>query len=384
MNGIQRIAVFGATGSIGTQTLEIAERSGGSIVPVFLSCAHNVELLRAQIGRFRPEAVCVAEEVDALALQRDYPGMEVYFGASGPSEAAANTSADVMVNALVGIAGLAPTLTFIGRADARGRRIALANKETLDTGGSIVMSAAADAGVDIVPVDSEHSAICQCLAGNEGNLPRRIILTASGGPFRGFDRAQLEKVTLEQTLAHPNWSMGAKITVDSATMINKAFEVIEAKWLFGLSARQVEVVVHPQSIVHSLVEFEDGAMLAQLGTPDMKVPISYAFSLPERQVTGAGFVDLAALGTLTFEAPGEQAGRALALAFRVLRDAQQGYNSPAVVLNGANEALVAKFLKKEIRVLDIVDTLERKLEAHTPARAQTAEEIFEIDRQSRK
>jgi 1-deoxy-D-xylulose-5-phosphate reductoisomerase len=382
-NCVQRIAVFGSTGSIGTQTLEIAEMSGGMIVPVFLSCAHNVDLLRSQIERFRPEAVSVAGEADAVALLREYPDLNVYHGEAGPSEAAAEVSFDIMVNALVGIAGLAPTLTFIGREDARGRRIALANKETLVTGGSLVMGAAADAGVEIVPVDSEHSAIYQCFAGNSGNRARRIILTASGGPFRGFDRAALMRVTLQQTLAHPNWSMGAKITVDSATMVNKAFEIIEAKWLFGLAPEQIEVVVHPQSIVHSLVEFEDGAMLAQLGIPDMKVPISYAFTVPVRKVTGAGFVDLKALGALTFEAPGQQAGRAINLAYEVLRASDRGYNSPAIVLNGANEALVARFLKEEIAFTDIVDTLERILESHVPSSAHSVDEIFEIDREAR-
>jgi 1-deoxy-D-xylulose-5-phosphate reductoisomerase len=309
--------------------------------------------------------------------------VEVLTGARGLAEAASRLEFDVMLNALVGIAGLAPTLAFLGRRDASGRALALANKETLVTAGGIVMRAAQDAGVDVVPVDSEHSAIYQCLHGRDAAGVRRVLLTASGGPFRGFDEAQLRAVTPEQALAHPTWRMGAKITVDSATMMNKAFEVIEAKWLFGLAPEQVDVVIHPQSIVHSFVEFADGAMLAQLGTPSMTVPIAYAFYAPERRDAGAGRIDPAALGALLFEEPGAQARRSLDLAYAVLREAERGFDSPGIVMNAANEELVGLFLRKRICFVDIIEGTERMLERHAPARSGSAEEIFALDRQVR-
>jgi len=398
-SGLKRVGIFGSTGSIGTQALEIIDRSDGRLIPVFLSCAENVKKLKEQIEKYDPEAVCVGKEIaehhdenDAsgtgdedivVSLKKEYPGVKVFCGAEGLVEAAAVLDIDVMLNSLVGISGLAPTLSFIGRRDSSGRKIALANKETLVTGGRFVTEAALDAGLSIKPVDSEHSAIYQCLRGNDISSVRRIILTASGGPFRGWEKEQLVNITPEQALAHPNWNMGAKITIDSATMINKAFEIIEAKWLFGLSAEQIDVVIHPQSIAHSFVEFKDGMILSQLGAPDMRPPISYALSMPDRWEINADFIDFAGIGSLEFEAPGGFIKRSLDLAYKVLRHSEQGFDSPSIVLNGANEELVAMFLRREIAFPEIIDICDRILEGHEPVKIQNPAEIFETDKMAR-
>jgi 1-deoxy-D-xylulose-5-phosphate reductoisomerase len=388
---VKKIAVFGSTGSIGTQTLEIVARHPDRLTAVLLTCRKSLEKLREQIRIFHPEAVAVESAADAASLAQEFPQLKVFSGNGAQIEAAKTIEYDVMLNALVGIAGLAPTMAAIETRTKKtkgdgssGLMIALANKETLVAGGRLVTGAARRADVSIVPVDSEHSAIFQCLAGNERNDLSKIILTASGGPFREHTEEQMEKVTVKDALAHPNWDMGAKITIDSASMINKAFEIIEAKWLFGLTAQQIDVLVHPKSIVHSMVCFRDGAMLAQLGLPSMKVPISYALFYPERPTTGVGQADLASASPLEFYEPSGFAARSLNLAYRVLRESdEKGYDSPAIVLNGADEALTALFLEEKIAFTQIVSTLEKMLDAHEPRPITTLEEIFLIDAQAR-
>jgi 1-deoxy-D-xylulose-5-phosphate reductoisomerase len=297
---------------------------------------------------------------------------------------------DVMLNALVGISGLRPSMAAIENAQRRGSepgrpvlRIALANKETLVAGGLIVTRAAAAAGVPIIPVDSEHSAIFQCLAGNDAKDVQRIILTASGGPFRGYSEADLKNVGVEDALGHPNWSMGAKITIDSATMMNKAFEIIEAKWLFDLSEEHIDVLVHPGSIIHSLVVFRDGAVLAQLGLPSMKPPISYALFHPSRPATAIDAPDFAALSPLEMEAPSGFALRSIELARAVLRESDKGCDSPGAYLNGADEELTGLFLAGKIGFTDIVDSLERLMQAHKPHAVGTLDELLKVDAQAR-
>ena len=274
---MREAAILGSTGSIGTQALDVIRKNRDRFSVRALACGHNIGRLREQIREFSPDAVCVADDADAAALAEEFSGLTVLSGSGGLEEIAA-CRCDIVINALVGIAGLAPTYSAINA----GNDIALANKETLVTGGEIITAGAERRGVRIIPVDSEHSAIFQCLQGNEGNSIRRILLTASGGPFRETPAEQFSGITPEMALAHPNWSMGKKITIDSATMMNKGFEVIEAKWLFGVPVEAVEVLIHPQSIVHSAVEFEDGAVMAQLGMPDMRIPIQYALTYPER------------------------------------------------------------------------------------------------------
>ena len=379
---MKRVAVLGSTGSVGTQALSVIASNPRRIKPVLLTCKSRIDMLRNQIQRFHPEAVVIERKEDAAEFKREYKGIRVYCGAEGLEEAIAETEFDVMLNALVGIAGLKPTLAAIYKG---GVSVALANKETLVTGGRIVTEAARNAGVPLVPVDSEHSAIFQCLQGNQENPIKRIILTASGGPFRGYDRERLSAVTLADALQHPNWKMGRKITVDSATMLNKGFEIIEAKWLYGIEASRIEVAIHPQSIIHSLVEFEDGALLAQLGNPDMKVPISYAFSWPERWATDNRALDIIGLRSLFFEEPIGEGRKSLDMAYRVLRVSEEtGCDSGSVVLNSANEALVDLFLAGKISFLTIIDTLERILDRHEPKKLESVEEIFEIDKEARR
>ena len=325
-------------------------------------------------------------EEDARQLHHEFPGLHVFHGKQGLVEMAASGVFDVMLNGLVGIAGLAPSLAALERAKMETTlfALALANKETLVTGGRLVMEKAKAAGVPILPVDSEHSAIFQCMQGNEGNPVRRIVLTASGGPFRGFSREEMENVTVEQTLVHPNWSMGPKITVDSATMMNKGFEVVEAKWLFDLNEARITVVIHPESIIHSMVEYMDGALMAQMGIPSMKLPISYALSCPARWETEDESIDLLRLGGLHFESPAGEASRCLALARQTLTEEEtRGYDSPAIVLNGANEVLVQAFLEKRIGFLEIGRILETIMNAHLPGRTENLEEILGIDGEAR-
>jgi len=378
---MRKVAILGSTGSIGQQALSVISSNPRRVKATVLTCKSRVDVLRNQINRFRPEAVVVERREDAVELRREFRDLVVYFGPEGLEEVCATREYDVLLNALVGIVGLRPTLASINRG---GASIALANKETLVTGGRLVMRAAAEKGVPVVPVDSEHSAVFQCLVGNPDNPIRRILLTASGGPFRGFDRERLESVTLSDALIHPTWRMGRKITIDSATLINKGFELIEAKWLFDVDASNIEVAVHPQCVIHSLIEFEDGAMLAQLGGPDMKVPISYALSWPERWAIDTRSVDLIGMRSLYFEEPVGEARRSLDMAYRVLREIQdfEG-DSSAVVLNSADEELVELFLAGRIPFVAILDTIVAILDKHTPRRVESIDDIMSIDLEAR-
>ncbi len=358
---MKRISILGSTGSIGSQALAVIERHGDRFQAAALSCAKQVDLLCAQIEKFKPQAVCVAEEADARRIAAQYPGLEVFHGAEGLQAIASMEDCDMVLNALMGMRGLAPTLA----AACAGKDIAFANKETLVAGGALVMDAVKKAGVKLLPVDSEHSAIFQCLQGHAANAVRRIILTASGGPFRGYSLDQLRAVTLAQALKHPNWSMGKKITIDSATMMNKGLEVIEAKWLFDVPVDQIQVVVHPQSILHSAVEYEDGSVIGQMGNPDMKVPIAYAFSYPVRLDLGGltESLDFFGLpGGMTFYPADRKVFKTIGLAYEACR---RGGSYP-VVLNGANEVLVDLFLQGKIRFIDIQDTLVRIMDGHRP------------------
>ena len=365
---MKRIAILGSTGSIGTQALEIIRNNPDKYKAVALSCGRNSDLLKKQIEEFAPEMVyCDSDS----SLNKN---------ADSIIDIATMDDADIVLNSLMGMRGLEPTLAAI----EKGRDIAFANKETLVVGGELVMDAVARKGVRLLPVDSEHSAIFQSLQGNEGNAIRRILLTASGGPFRGYSREQLEQVTLEQALKHPNWSMGSKITIDSATMMNKGLEIIEAKWLFDVPWDKIQVVVHPQSILHSAVEYEDGSVVGQMGNPDMKVPIAYAFSYPERiNLTDDGTVtslDLFALKEgMTFYPADDKVFRTIALA----RQASETGGSCPVVLNGANEVLVDMFLHGKIRFIEIQDTLERILNEHKPKFNLDLEGVLEEDRKIR-
>ena len=375
---MKRISILGSTGSIGTQALDIIKNNGEELQVAALSCARRLDPLREQIREFSPAAVCVAREEDARELQKEFPQVEVHHGMEGLVAIASMEDCDMVLNSLLGMQGLEPTLA----AAKAGKDIAFANKETLVAGGELVMKTVRENGVALLPVDSEHSAIFQSLQGNEGNEIRRILLTASGGPFRGYSREQLEKVTLEQALKHPNWSMGAKITIDSATMMNKGLEVIEAKWLFDVPLDKIQIVVHPQSVLHSAVEYADGSVIGQMGNPDMRVPIAYAFSYPKRlAMTGTMQpLDLFSYpGGLTFERADQEVFRTIHLAYEASR---QGGTYP-VCLNAANEVLVAAFLQKQIRFIQIGDLLEEVLSSHQPLHDLSLEAILETDRRVR-
>ena len=386
---MKKISILGSTGSIGRQALDII--NSDEIDVVALACGRNIELLSEQIERFKPNIVSVEREEDAKALSTKYSNLEVLWGKEGLN-AVAECDADLLLNGIMGMVGLEPTY----KAILSGKDIALANKETLVAGGKIIMEAARDKGIEILPVDSEHSAIYQCLntyrnPNTSENVIRRIILTASGGPFRGYSIEELRNVTLQDALNHPNWSMGKKITVDSATMMNKGLEVIEAKWLFDVDFNKIDVHVHPQSIIHSAVEFIDGSIIAQMGMPDMRVPISYAINYGERKnIISASsngsedkldnnmkFTDLFEIGNLTFEKPDMSTFKCLAFAYAAL---EEGKSYPAV-LNSANEALVDLFLNEKIQFIDIQNNLESFLEKHQPVELQSIDEIKEMDRE---
>ena len=375
MDKIKTIGILGSTGSIGTQALEIIRNNPQKYRAGVLSCAQSIALLRQQIREFGPELVVTKEEKDAAALSKEFPKIQFAFGEEGLKEAAAYPGNDLVLNSLVGMQGLVPTCAAI---EAK-KDVALANKETLVAGGDIVMGSAARQGVKILPVDSEHSAVFQSLQGNEGNPYRKIILTASGGPFRGYSREQLKKVRLEDALKHPNWSMGNKITIDSATLMNKGLEVIEAHHLFDAPPEKIDVVVHPQSIIHSMVEYEDRAVMAQLGLPDMKVPIAYAFAYPNRIPMEEESLDLAKLGSLTFEEPDREVFRTLDLAYGALMTG----GGACCTLNAANEELVTMFLQEKISFTDIQDRLVDWMSDFAPVKAESLEDILELDRETR-
>ena len=369
---MKKIAILGSTGSIGTQTLEVVENQG-DIEVTALAAGSNIRLLEEQIRKFRPKIACVFEEEKAKELKRsvrDLP-VRVVSGMEGLIEAAVEETSEIVVTAVVGMIGIRPTIA----AMEAGKDIALANKETLVTAGHIIMPLAKKMGVRILPVDSEHSAIFQCLNGEDKGSVHKILLTASGGPFRGKTREDLKNVKVEDALNHPNWAMGRKITIDSSTMVNKGLEVMEAKWLFGVQMDQVQVVIQPKSIIHSMVEFEDGAVMAQMGTPDMKLPIQYALYYPERRYLKGDRLDFWSIGQINFEKPDLVNFPGLKLAY------EAGYAGGTLptVFNAANEKAVAKFLNREITYLTITDMIEGAMNGHTVKENPTVEEILEAE-----
>lgn len=372
----KNISVLGSTGSIGTQTLEVV-RGLGNIQVKGLTAGSNIDLLEEQIREFKPLKVAVMdkEKAEDLKCRVKDTLVEVFYGIDGLVEIATMDEIDTVVTSVVGNVGLKPTIEAI----RNGKNIALANKETLVSAGEIVMKEAKKYNINIYPVDSEHSAIFQCLQGNEKNNISRILLTASGGPFRGKSKDELKDVTIEDALNHPNWSMGKKITIDSATMMNKGLEMIEAKWLFNVEMDDIEVLVHPQSVVHSAVEFEDGAIIAQMGEPDMKVPIQYALTYPNRIKANFPKVDFKTRSTLTFGTPDTNVFECLGLAYKA---AKIGGTMPAV-MNAANEIAVEKFLNKEIKFLDIPKLIEKTMEAYNVKHDFSLEDIFEADNWAR-
>lgn len=372
----KRLVILGSTGSIGVQALQVAERLNYPVTA--LAAGHQVQPLETQIRRYRPRIAVLYDEKAAADLRvrvRDFP-VKVLAGMDGLCEAAALKDADMVLNAVVGMVGLLPTLAAI----EAGRDVALANKETLVAGGALVMEAAARRGVRLLPVDSEHSAIFQCLQGAPPDRAvRRLILTASGGPFFGRTAEQLRAIKPEQALKHPNWSMGAKITIDSATMMNKGLELIEARWLFDMPPERIDIVVHRESIVHSLVEYEDRAVVAQLGVPDMRVPIQYALTWPARCVSDVDVLDLTACGTLTFHRPDDETFPGMGICRKAIT---RGGLYPAAV-NAANEQAVALFLAGKIGFLDIARLCGQALEWSLPA-DNSVQGILETDRESRR
>ena len=367
---MKKIAILGSTGSIGTQTLDVVRAHSDELEVVALAAGSNKERLKEQIREFHPELVSLSDEKKAQELKEELAGeaVEVVCGMDGLIEVAGIDSADVVVTAVVGMMGILPTMEAI----RKGKDIALANKETLVTAGHLIIPMAREYGVSILPVDSEHSAIFQCLQGEPKKALDKILLTASGGPFRGKSAEFLETVTLEDALNHPNWSMGPKITIDSSTMVNKGLEVMEAKWLFGVDYSQIEVVVQPQSIIHSMVQYIDGAVIAQLGTPDMRVPIEYALFYPERRSLPGERLDFSKLSQITFEKPDYKVFRGLSLAIEA---GKTGGTMPTV-FNAANERAVAKFLKGEIKYTDIVRSIEKCMDAHKVSAHPDLEEIL--------
>lgn len=372
---MKKIIILGSTGSIGTQALDVIRDHREKYRVSALTCGKNTELLAKQIEEFNPKLAVTESAEDAAKIAARFPHIEVMHGEEGLI-AAAEADGDMVLNSLMGMRGLVPTYHAI----KAGKDIALANKETLVAGGEVVMKAAEEAGVKLLPVDSEHSAIFQCLQGNEGKKIRRILLTASGGPFRGWTKEQLETVTLEQALKHPNWSMGRKITIDSATMMNKGLEVIEAKWLFDVPLRDIQILVHPQSIVHSAVEYEDTSVIAQLGLPDMRIPISIALGYPERlPYSGPGLDFFGKGANLTFEEPDREVFRCIDLAYSA---SEEGGSYP-VVMNAANEVLVDQFLNRQISFADIPRKIEKIMNRHVPSYHLRLEDIIEIDKNIR-
>jgi 1-deoxy-D-xylulose-5-phosphate reductoisomerase len=378
VSNLRKISILGSTGSIGTQTLDVIRnlKNAEDIKVCGLSTNQNIDLIEKQIYEFHPSKVAVMDEEKAFELKKRLrSSVEVLAGIDGLIEIATMEEIDTVVTSVVGTIGLIPTFEAIRRK----KNIALANKETLVTAGQIIMEEARKNDIKILPVDSEHSAIFQCLQGNKQNPVQRIILTASGGPFRNKSLKELKNVTVEDALKHPNWSMGAKITVDSSTMMNKGLEVIEAKWLFNIELSQIEVVVHPQSMIHSMVEFEDGSIIAQIGEPDMRVPIQYALTFPKRYRSNWPKVDFTKRNIFSFEQPDLSVFKCLQLAYDALAI---GGSMPAV-LNAANEIAVEKFLKKEIHFLDIPIMIEKAMEAHNTIMHPTLSDILDIDQWAR-
>ena len=374
---MKKIAILGSTGSIGTQTLSVIEEHADDFEVTALACGNNIRLLEEQMRKFRPKLVAVwsKEAAASLRVRTADLGIPVATGMDGLLAVATYEESEILVTAIVGMLGIRPTIAAIKAK----KTIALANKETLVTAGHLIIPLAAEYGVSILPVDSEHSAIFQSLQGNEENPISKILLTASGGPFRGRKKQDLLHIQVEDALKHPNWSMGHKVTIDSSTLVNKGLEVMEAKWLFGVELEQIEVVVHPQSVIHSAVEYEDGAVIAQLGTPDMRLPILYAMSWPERLPTGGRRLDFTQMNALTFEQPDNDRFPGLRLAY----DALAAGGSMSAVLNGANEVAVDAFLHEKIPFGAIARLVEETMQAVPVIAHPTLEQVFECDRAAR-
>ncbi len=373
----KQIAILGSTGSIGTQALEVIADNSNRFEVYAITANNQVDLLIEQAKRYRPEMVVIANEAHYSKLKEALSGfpLKVFAGADAVAQVAAMQPVDIVLTAMVGYSGLKPTISAI----KAGKKIALANKETLVVAGELICELAAQHNVTILPVDSEHSAIFQCLAGEGNNPIEKLILTASGGPFRTRSIAELEHVTSAQALKHPNWDMGAKITIDSASMMNKGFEIIEAKWLFGVAPEQIDVVVHPQSIIHSMVQFADGSIKAQLGLPDMKLPIQYAFTYPERLKSNFPRLDFNLCSQFTFEQPDTDRFRNLAYAYYAM---ERGGNMPCI-LNAANEVVVAEFLKDRIGFLQMSDIIEDVMEKAFFIQHPTYEDYVSTDAAAR-
>lgn len=377
MKSRKNIAILGSTGSIGRSTLEVAAYFPDRFRITYLTAHRNIDLLQEQIRAFKPRGVVVLEECNASVLKKLTNGAtEILVGEEGLCEIVCRGDVDMVVSSLVGFAGLKPTLHAI----EAGKDIALANKETLVVAGEIIMAAVKKHGVRLLPVDSEHSAILQCLQGEDISSVERLILTASGGPFRTMEKDEFHTITVSDALNHPTWKMGNKITIDSATLMNKGLEVIEAFWLFGLPQNRINVVIHPQSIIHSMVEFKDGSIKAQLGIPDMKLPIQYALMYPERPEAPYKRLDFSELKQMTFEEPEYEKFKCLALAFKAL---EMG-GTATTVLNAANEVAVEKFLNREISFDAIPTLIEEALAQHTPTYSATFNEIVRIDAETRR
>ncbi|MEG2984796.1 MAG: 1-deoxy-D-xylulose-5-phosphate reductoisomerase [Peptostreptococcaceae bacterium] len=376
---MKKISILGSTGSIGTQTLDVVRKNRDKFEVVAISANSSINLLLEQIKEFKPKYVAVYNENSAKTLKEMIPSdisIEILSGMEGLVTISSLDEIDVLLTAIVGMIGLVPTLEAI----KKGKTIALANKETLVTAGQLVMEEAKNRNVSILPVDSEHSAIFQCLNGENKKEIDSIILTASGGPFRGKSRDELVNVTKNEALKHPNWSMGRKISIDSSTLMNKGLEVIEAKWLFDVEADKIDVVVHPQSIIHSMVQYVDSSIIAQMGCPDMKLPIQYALTYPERILNDFERLDFSKLSSLTFEKPDMNTFPCLKLAYDCLRMG----GTYSAVLNAANEVLVNEFLEDKIKFYDIPYYIEKTLDNHSSIAKPTLEEILHIDNWSRK
>lgn len=369
---MKELAIFGSTGSIGCSTLNVVRRHRDRFAVSILAAGRNLQRLIEQIREFNPRHVYIIGEKDAAVLKALFPGLDIYRGEDGMDKMSRLTDFDIGVSALVGVAGLRPTWNMINN----GKTVALANKEVLVAGGRLVMEAARKQGAALLTVDSEHSAIMQCLRGENHGEIERILLTASGGPF--FDREITDSITPEEALRHPTWKMGPKITIDSATMMNKGFEIIEARWLFDVPVERVQVVIHRQSIVHSMVEFKDGSIMANIAPPDMELPIAYALSYPERMEMPQR-LDIFAMKALEFKAPDEEKFPCLRLA----KEAARAGHGAQVVLNAANEALVARFLAGGLRFTDIPRGVEEMLRQHTPGEPGSIDEVLALDEETR-
>ncbi len=369
---MKELAIFGSTGSIGCSTLNVVRRHRDRFAVSILAAGRNLQRLIEQIREFNPRHVYIIGEKDAAVLKALFPGLDIYRGEDGMDAVSRLTDFDIGVSALVGVAGLRPTWNMINN----GKTVALANKEVLVAGGRLVMEAARKQGAALLTVDSEHSAIMQCLRGENHGEIERILLTASGGPF--FDREITDSITPEEALRHPTWKMGPKITIDSATMMNKGFEIIEARWLFDVPVERVQVVIHRQSIVHSMVEFKDGSIMANIAPPDMELPIAYALSYPERMEMPQR-LDIFAMKALEFKAPDEEKFPCLRLA----KEAARAGHGAQVVLNAANEALVARFLAGGLRFTDIPRGVEEMLRQHTPGEPGSIDEVLALDEETR-